>query len=420
MKRFVPFLAVASVGVLATVSATSTTAFADHRTPPAPTLVGRAVLPVATYAGDPVSGTLLPPGVVNGISFPLPGQPVQGFSSMVAGRHPGEFLAMPDNGFGGKATSRDFLIRAYYIEPDFKTARGGSGTVQIGDRISFRDPNRLIGFTIVNEATADRLLTGGDIDPESLQRGTRGDLWVGEEFGPWVLHFSGTGVLLDPPFPVPGNLRSPNNPFLVGAATHPNSRGIEAMAITPNGRFLYPTLEGATVADSATGNPSRRLMFEFDTRAKAFTGRQWQYRVESATNMVSDLWSLDDHRMVVIERDGGLGVTALFRSVYVLDRRRVDQDGFLVKSLAVDLTTIADPAHVSWPPIHAGDIGLADPSTGAPFKVVCESIETIYPVGGARLVLACDNNFPNKGRNPGLADDNEFIVVKVPGLGDDH
>ena len=37
-------------------------------------------------------------------------------------------------------------------------------------------------------------------------------------------------------------------------------------------------------------------------------------------------------------------------------------------------------------------------------------------LGGNRLLFGCDNNFPNTGRNPGLADDNEFIVVKVPGL----
>ena len=29
---------------------------------------------------------------------------------------------MPDNGYGAKATSADFLIRAYYLRPDFKTA----------------------------------------------------------------------------------------------------------------------------------------------------------------------------------------------------------------------------------------------------------------------------------------------------------
>ena len=32
-------------------------------------------------------------------------------------------------------------------------------------------------------------------------------------------------------------------------------------------------------------------------------------------------------------------------------------------------------------------------------------------------MIGCDNNLPNTGRNPTLADDNEFIVVDVPGLG---
>jgi hypothetical protein len=48
--------------------------------------------------------------------------------------------------------------------------------------------------------------------------------------------------------------------------------------------------------------------------------------------------------------------------------------------------------------------------------VACESIEAIHPIDGARLLLGCDNNFPNTGRNPTFADDNEFIVVRLPGL----
>ena len=48
--------------------------------------------------------------------------------------------------------------------------------------------------------------------------------------------------------------------------------------------------------------------------------------------------------------------------------------------------------------------------------MTCESIEAVHLVDGERLLLGCDNNFPNKGRNPDLADDNEFIIVKVPGL----
>lgn len=379
--------------------------------PPGPTLIGRAVLPVATYAGPPVSGAFVTgsPGTINGILFPLPGQPVQGFSSIVDGRQPGEFLAMPDNGFGGKANSVDFLIRAYYLRPDFKTAEGGSGTVDVGDFVSFSDPDHQIGFPIVNQGTSARLLTGGDIDPESLQRGRNGDLWVGDEFGPWILHFDATGRLLEPPFAMPGGLKSPNNPFLNGQPfTQPNSRGLEAMAITPNRKLLYAALEGATVSDP---DPSRRHVFVFSTSARAFTGQVLEYRTESPGNLVADMWALDDHRLVVIERDAGRGVTATFRKVYLVDVRRADSSGFLEKTAVVDLTRIPDPDLVSLPAIHPGDLGLGDP-----FWVMCESVEAIHLISGNRLMIGCDNNFPNSGRNPALADDNEFIVVDVPGL----
>ena len=381
---------------------------------PLPTLAGRAVLPAYTLAPGPPSGTLVTQGVVNGISFPLPSQPVEGFSSMVAGRTDGEYLAMPDNGWGGKANSRDFEIRAYYIRPDFKTAHGGTGSVAVGDWIAFRDPNHVIGFPIVNEDTPARLLTGGDIDPESLQRGANGDLWVGDEFGPWILHFDAAGVLLDPPFLNPLGVMSPNNPYLQGTATQPNSRGFEAMAISPNGRYLYAALEGATVVEGT--NSTHRYVFQFDTAAKAFTDHQWSYQTEvpvqgEGPHLVADMWSLDDNRMVVIERDAGSGLTVKFRNVYLVDRRDVDANGNLVKTELVDLTSIADPNLISLPAIHEGDVGI-----GPVFSVVCESIEAIYPLSASRLLLGCDNNLPNKGRNPVVADDNEFIVVTVPGV----
>ena len=58
-----------------------------------------------------------------------------------------------------------------------------------------------------------------------------------------------------------------------------------------------------------------------------------------------------------------------------------------------------------------GDVGLGDP-----FRVTCESVEAVHVVHGNRIMVGCDNNFPNTGRNPGLADDNEFILVDVPRL----
>jgi len=416
-------LVIASVAVVAVATQAASAA------PPEPTLEGRAVLEVATYAPGPTSGNFFAGQTINGISFPTASQPVEGFSAVVSGRTPGEYLAMADNGFGTKANSFDFLLRAYYLTPDFKTAQGGAGTVDVGDFVQFRDPNSIIGFPIQRP---DRLLTGADLDPESLQRGKDGDLWMGDEFGPWILHFDETGILLEPPFRVPaglvgstsvtGFLESPASPFisLASDATVGGSRGFEAMSATPDGKYLYGLLEGATVQDQ---NKDRRYLLEFSITDRAFTGNVWQYRTQPTVTGVqqccfmADMGALDQHRMVVIERDNGRGAPVppnpapFSRGVYVIDLRNVGSDGFLEKTRIVDLAAIADPDLVSLPSIHAGDVLL-----GNPYGVACESIEAIHVIDGARLLLGCDNNFPNTGRNASRADDSEMIVVCVPGL----
>jgi glycerophosphoryl diester phosphodiesterase len=217
-------------------------------------------------------------------------------------------------------------------------------------------------------------------------------------------------VLLDPPFAMPDGIKGPDNPFQDGApATHPRSRGLEGMAISPDRKHLYAALEGATLADP---DQSRRHIYEFSTTKKAFTGRVFQYRAEASTNLVADMWAVDTHRLVVIERDRGSGLSATFRRIYLVDLRVTDAAGFLVKTQLVDLSAVPDPDLVSLPAIHPGDVGLGDP-----FRVTCESVEAVHLVKGNRLLVGCDNNLPNSGRNPLLPDDSEFILVDVPGLG---
>ena len=82
----------------------------------------------------------------------------------------------------------------------------------------------------------------------------------------------------------------------------------------------------------------------------------------------------------------------------------------------MDLAAVPDPDLVSLPALHPGDVGLGDP-----FRVTCESVEAVHLVSVSRLLVGCDNNLPNSGRNPGLPDDSEFILIDVPQLrGADH
>jgi glycerophosphoryl diester phosphodiesterase len=372
-----------------------------------PILRARAILPSDAYQPGPPSGAFI--GANNGVTPPFPGQPIPGFSAVLdAGR--GEFWAMPDNGFGAKTNSGDFLLRLYRIRPDFETERGGSGSVDVLSFLQLRDPEGHVPFVLFRP---DRLLTGADFDLESVRRARDGTFWFGEEFGPFLLHTDASGRVLEAPVPLPG-VQSPQNPFLPDpdAWTIPASRGFEGMARSVDGTRLYPVLEGALRAET---DPRRRIVNEFDLRRGAYTGRTWQYRVDAEfpNAVIGDFTALDRHRFVLIERDDDQGLEARQKKIYLVDLRQVDAQGYLRKLLVLDLLRIPDPDGISLP-ARAGEFGVGDP-----FSFPLQSVESLEVLEGERLLIANDNNYPGSdGRwvARDRPDDTELIIVDAPAL----
>lgn len=182
-------------------------------------LVGRAVLPAATFERGPTSGQFLGAEPINGQKVPFKGkQPVQGFSA-VLDNGDGTFNVMSDNGYGSMENSADFNLRVHTVQPQFETAAGGSGRLKLEEFIELCDPDKHVPFAIINHFTAERVLTGADFDIESMQRSPDGTLWFGDEFGPFLLHTDAEGKVLEPPVPLPDydnpgkEIRSPQNPF---------------------------------------------------------------------------------------------------------------------------------------------------------------------------------------------------------------
>lgn len=126
---------------------------------------------------------------------PWDGQPVQGFSGLTLDAD-GGLLAVTDNGFGALVNSDDFYPRVFRLEV-------ADGALHATPLFRFAD--------------AQGPLTGADVDPESLVRAADGTFWVGEEFGPSLLHVDARGQVLGR-FRVPeedgGLLRSPDAPEL--------------------------------------------------------------------------------------------------------------------------------------------------------------------------------------------------------------
>lgn len=372
-----------------------------------PVLDGRAKLSALYQAPGPDSGKDAFDG--NGQTHPFKGQVIPGFSGIIE-KGDGQFYALPDNGFGSKKNSSDFLLRIYTVKPNWETADTAkdpkdTGGIEVLDYVSLKDPNNKISWDIVNNDTEDRLLTGADFDPESFVQAADGTFWVGEEFGPYILHVDKDGTLLDAPYAYP-DVKSPSNPTL-GAEEEPNlrnSKGFEAMAT--DGRYLYPIFEG--YLDEAT-DKRVRVISQFDTETGKYTGKTWDYLSEDDDALIGDAFLTKDGRLLMLERDDFLGSEAQLKKVFeVKDFADAKAGSTLKKDLMADLLDIANP----------GKIGMVSDAraygVGDPFQFALLSVETIVQLEDGRYLTALDNNFPgDDGRYRGKPDDTEMITFSM-------
>lgn len=301
-----------------------------------------------------------------GISLPFKGQPVQGLSG-IKKLADGTFIVVTDNGFGSKANSPDAMLMFHVVKPDWK-----SGAVERVSTTFLHDPDRKVPFRIVNEHSARRYLTGSDFDLESIQ--PIGDtLWFGDEFGPFLIKTDRAGKVLQVfETKVDGKVvRSPDHPsMLMPAAPGPvqfevrRSKGFEGMAASPDGKFLYPLLEGPLVTEA--GEPEAKdgkrflRILEFDVGKGDYTGKSWKYALEAPNNAIGDFNMIDATSGLIIERDDSEGdpgqacaagaikpdcfnVPAKFKRIYKIDFAQADADGFVKKVGYIDLMDIDDP-----------------------------------------------------------------------------
>lgn len=422
-------------------------------------LAGHAIFPAATFVDPPrgapadfaISGRFTGPGNLRndavgsqpgmsgsganarptGIALPFKGQPVQGFSGIKPAGD-GSYWVLTDNGFGNRRNSPDALLMFHRVRPDF---RGGG--VKVERTIFISDPNRIVPFRIALEGTRERYLTGADFDLESIQ--PVGDtFWIGEEFGPYLLQVDRNGqVLFVTETRLDGKtLRSPDHPSLSVPANPAQtvkfevarSGGYEGMAASLDGKRLYAMLEKPLLLEDGKNEGRFLRVLEFDTEKRDWTGRTMRHALDEGATAIGDFNLIDERRALVIERDDGEGDPARacaagqtppacfhnparFKRVYLVDIGDLAADGTIRKIAYIDLLAIRDPNQRSR---RNGD---ADLQLGATFKFPFFTIENVARVDAEHIIVANDNNLPfSAGRFLTRADDNEFILLRVPEL----
>jgi hypothetical protein len=369
--------------------------------PPPVELIGLIVMPPDALRPGPPSGQF--DGEGRRAAAPrFDAQPVQGVSSIKPGPTPGAWWALSDNGFGRKWNSPDYRLCIYLFDVRPRTQTGPDSRTALQAIVELSDPARFFPWRLTDEASPERFLTGADADPESLVTMADDTFWVGDEFGPWLLHFSVDGDLLAAPVELPENVRSPVHPLVLSGADTAKldrSRGIEAMDLAGDNRTLVLILEGPVAGDAA-----RHLrLLRYDTQAGKWLPGTLIYELDADTVAVTDISRIDANRFVVVERDELEGDAARAKRVYSIDLDRNVAGKPLAKKLVIDLLAIGNTR------------GLVETlPAGAPFRFPYLTPESIQVLDRKHVVVVNDNNYPaTGGRGLGVKDATEWIWLEL-------
>ena len=177
----------------------------------------------------------------------------------------------------------------------------------------------------------------GRFDTEGIRLSNDGQkIYISDEYGPYVYEFDRrTGQRLRSfqfpdcdPVALTGcffvtNLSSAGNTEISGNTFgRTANKGMEGLAITPDGTTLVGIMQNALIQDANQGKAQAKLLriVTFDIRTGVAT-HQYGYKLTTGTG-VSEVLALNNHELLVDERDGkgrGNGDSAVIKHLFKID-----------------------------------------------------------------------------------------------------
>jgi hypothetical protein len=238
------------------------------------------------------------------------------------------YYATPDRGPADGATT--YKDRLYTLEID--VTRTAPNAYKIEPRVIHTRLLRTKEGVLTGSAAAFDSINSPEglrFDPEGLRISACGDsVYVSDEYGPFVYEFriaSGKRVrslgvpnkfLIDLPS------ASANDELTKNVAGRQSNRGMEGLAISPDGAKLYGIMQSALLQDGALNAANSRIglnnrIVEIDVETGAV--REFVYQLDNDANGVSEIVAINNREFLVLERDGRAGAAAVFKKVFKID-----------------------------------------------------------------------------------------------------
>lgn len=266
------------------------------------------------------------------------------------------------------------------------------------------------------------------LDPEALRVSNDGkSVFISDEYGPYVYQFDRATGQRTRTFALPGSF-AVSNLSSSGAAEIANNstgrvanKGMEGLAISPDGKTLFGFMQSPLAQDGGDGGRYNRIV-KIDIASGAVSQFAFDNQINGKAYNSSELLALNDHELIVLERDGkglGDGTKAAVKQLV-----KIDLTGATEVSNITDLRTQPGAAIVGTKFL---DIRAALNAAGVPDARIPAKLEGIafgedVVVNGKTmhtLYLANDNDFlattiPN-GSTTAIPYGNQFYVFGFEG-----
>ena len=197
---------------------------------------------------------------------------------------------------------------------------GFIGNFNVVQTIIFKDAN---GNPMNGLAPSPAGVLGSSFDPEGMViNPLNGSVLVSDEYGPSLVEFDRAGNLVRrfrvPPNLVPTVGGSPNYTQSVPTSGREVNRGMEGLAISPDGKYAYGIMQNGVIQDgwtsSSRGQYTRIIKYDMATGNAV---SQFAYKLESSGQGrgVNAIVALGNDKFLVLERNNrGISVGAALAS----------------------------------------------------------------------------------------------------------
>ena len=238
-------------------------------------------------------------------------------------------------------------------------------------------------------------------DPEGIRVSMNGTYYISDEYGPLLLEFDAAGKSTGRKIPIPERFLAANPSASHAEELSSNkkgrqpNRGMEGLAISPDGNCLFGIMQSPLIQDGALDASGKRIgknirILRIDL--KTLKTEEYVFVLENSALGASEILALNNKEFLVIERDGKSGANARFKKIVKADI-----------SKASDVSAIDELPSEGLPegvvPVEKKEfIDLLDSRYGLAGDDFPEKIEGLafgprLPDGRRLLLITSDNDF---------------------------